>query len=301
VIKETERRHSFDGYISIESDWDDNARYSPASEVIQTVIGDVIIEETDRPHEDWINNWSGLLRHIYRIPDNRISWQTQVIGYQSWYEDETDLDTLYVGGKTGPAFQFDRFTLNMNAFFNYVALDSEEYFKSAGIEPTFSLRMGKSSWMDIILRGESKEYTDTPERDAENVSFVLSPVFLIWKSRIGVEALYEIEDAQSDVYSYTRYGAKLTCEKEMNRWLSLFVSYEYQYKEYDGIEPLFDERRKDHLHYPAAGMNITLRRDKEQRPMLSLISTYRYTRSVSNIELYDYNKNIVSASLVYSF
>ena len=126
VIKETERRHYFDGFISIGSDWDDNTRYSPASEVIQTVIGDVIIGETDRPQEDWIYNWSGLLRHIYLVPDSRISWQTQVIGYQAFYKDETDLNTLYLGGVTGPVFQFDRFTLNMNGFFNYVSFDLNE-------------------------------------------------------------------------------------------------------------------------------------------------------------------------------
>jgi tetratricopeptide (TPR) repeat protein len=301
VIKETERRHYFDGYISIGSDWDDNARYSPASEVVQTVIGDVIIKETDRPQEDWISNWSGFLSHTYRVSDNRVSWQTQVMGYQAFYEDETDLNTLYIGGETGPVFQFDRFALNMNGFFNYVSIDSEEYFQSVGIEPRFTLRMGKRARMNIFLRGESKEYADTPERDADNIYFALSPVFSIWKSRMSARLFYEIEDAQSDVYSYTRYGAKLTCEKEMNTWLSLFVSYEYQYKEYDGIEPLFDERRKDHLHYPTAGVNMTLRRDKERRPMLSLNTTYRYTGSDSNIELYDYSKNVASVSLVYLF
>ncbi len=301
VIKEAERRHYFDGYISVGSDWDDNARYSPASEVIQTVIGDVTIRETDRPQEDWISNWSGLLSHIYHVPDNRVSWQTQVIGYQAFYEDEKDLNTLYLGGATGPVFQFDRFTLNMNGFFNYVSLDSEEYFQSVGIEPTFMLGMGNGARMNIIIRGESKEYADTPERDASNVSFALSPVFSIWKNRMSARVFYEVEDAQSDVYSYTRYGAKLTCEQEMNTWLSLFVSYEYQYKGYDGIEPLFDERRTDHLHYAAAGANVTLRRDNERRPMLFLNTAYRYTGSDSNIELYDYSKNVASVSLVYSF
>lgn len=301
VIKEKERRHFLDGYFFVGSDWDDNARYSPASEVIQTVIDDIPIDEEYRAREDWIYNWSGFLSYTYLIPDSRVSWQTELIGYQSWYQDETDLNTLYAGIKAGPAFQFDRLTLRMNGFFDYLTLDSEAYYQSGGIEPTFTFRMGKSAWMNIILRGESKEYPDSPMRNADNVYFALSPIFSIWRSRMSARVFYEIEDAESDVYSYTRYGAKMSCERNVGSRLSVFLSYEYQYREYDGIEPLFDVRRKDHLHYPAAGVNVTLRRDKERRPMFFLNTTYRYTGSESNIELYDYSKNVVSVSLFHSF
>ena len=81
----------------------------------------------------------------------------------------------------------------------------------------------------------------------------------------------------------------------------VFGYYEYRYREFKEELALFDKKRRDNLHYAGAGLSKTLWRAADFRQDLSLRFNYRYTRSDSNIELYEFDKNVLSASLAYSF
>ena len=81
----------------------------------------------------------------------------------------------------------------------------------------------------------------------------------------------------------------------------VFGYYEYRYRAFDGNQLLFDKKRRDNLHYAGAGLSKTIWRSANFRQNLALRLNYRYTRSDSNTELYDYDKNVASASLAYTF
>jgi hypothetical protein len=80
-----------------------------------------------------------------------------------------------------------------------------------------------------------------------------------------------------------------------------FGYYEYRYRVFDGDQPLFDKKRRDNLHYAGAGLSKTIWRSADFSQNLALRFNYRYTRSDSNIELFEYDKNVASSSLAFTF
>jgi hypothetical protein len=81
----------------------------------------------------------------------------------------------------------------------------------------------------------------------------------------------------------------------------IFGYYEYRYRVFEGDQPLFEKKRRDNLHYAGAGVSKSIWRSSDFRQDLSLRFNYRYTRSDSNIELFEFDKNVVSGSLAYTF
>lgn len=301
-IKLAEKRHFFSGQISTGLDWDDNVWVAPADEVVDTVIGDVVLQgKGAKSEKDWIFNTTGILNHSYQPPDSPYAWASTGSVYQALYRKESDLDTLFLALNTGPEFRSDRYLVGLHGLVNHLEIDWERYLRTAGAEMVFSMLFGPQVLLNVIPKFEDKKYYQIEERDSKNFNLTCGSTVLWGANRIGVAAAGEVENAADDIYSYQQIGGLINWERQLPLDFSVFGYYEYRYKAYEDDEALFDKKRRDHLHYAGAGLSKILWRSADFRQNLSLRLNYRYTKSDSNIDLYAYTKNVVSASLAYSF
>jgi tetratricopeptide (TPR) repeat protein len=301
-IAVAEKRHFLNGFISVGYDWDDNVRVAPSSEIVRTVVGDVTLTgPSAKPQEDFIFGATGMLNHAYRFPDSRYSWNTTGTFFQSLYQDESDLDVVYLGLNTGPEIHSEKYLVGINGLINYLELDYDRYLRSAGLETTLALLLSQHAILNIKCKFEDKTFYQTPGRDATNVNFEIGPVFSVGANRIGASVSGEIENARDDTNSYKQYRVKTTLERILPYDFIVFGNYEFKHNSYDDVYVLFNEYRKDNIHYVGAGISKTFWRSYDNSSSLSLQLGYRYTKSDSNIDLYEYEKNVISTSVSYAF
>ena len=301
-IEMAERHHFFSGQISAALDWDDNVYVAPANDVVDTVVGDVVLQgKGAKPTEDWIFNTTGILNYTYRPLDSPYSWASTGAVYQALYREENELNTLFLALNTGPEVHSKKYVLGLHGLANYLTIDQDRYIRTVGLEMIFGFLFSPNTLLNISSKFEDKKYYQIDNRDSNNINMKVESVFLYGANRIAVAAVGEIEDAQDDVYSYKQAGGLVNYERILPYDLTFFGYYEYRYREFDGNQPLFDKKRKDNLHYAGAGLSKTIWRSSDFRHNLSLRFNYRYTKSDSNIELFEYDKNVASASLAYTF
>lgn len=301
-IQAAEKRHFFSGQMVMGLDWDDNVWVAPANDVVQTVIGDVVLQgNSAKPIKDWIFNTTGILNYTYQPPDSPYALASTGAFYQAYYRNESDLDTLFLTLNTGPEVHSDKYLLGLHGLVNYLQIDWQRYLQTAGAEILGSVLLGPYVLLNVIPKFEDKKFYQITGRDAQNYNLTVGSVFLFGANRIGLSAVGEMENARDDIYSYKQIGGIINWEHQLPYNFMIFGYYEYLYKAYEGNEVLFDQKRKDNIHYAGGGLSKILWQSADLGHSVSLRFSYRYTNSMSNIDLYAYHKNVVSASLAYSF
>ena len=301
-IARAEKRHFFSGQIAAAIDWDDNVYVAPANDIVDTTIGEVALQgKGAKPISDFLINTTGILNHKYQPPDSPYSWASTGAAYNALYLKESELDTLFLAFNTGPEIHSKKYVLGLHGLANYLEFDWDRFLRTAGVEMIIGVLFSQSTLLNISSKYENKKYYQVDDRDSDNFNLKAESIFLYGANRISLTLAGEIEDAQNDVYSYNQAGALINYERILPHEFMIFGYYEYRYRAFEGDQPLFDKKRRDNLHYAGAGVSKSIWRASDFRQDLSLRFNYRYTRSDSNIELYEFDKNVASASLAYTF
>ena len=297
-----QKHHFFNGQIAAAIDWDDNVYVAPANDVVDTAIGDVVLQgKGAKPRSDWLFNTTGVLSHKYQSPDSPYSWASTGAAYQALYRNESELDTLFLALNSGPEIHSKKYVLGLHGLANYLEIDWDRFLATAGLEMIFGVLFSPSALLNFSSKYENKKYYQIDDRDSNNFNLKAESIFLYGANRIGFAAAGEIEDAEADVYSYKQGAALINYERILPYSIMFFGYYEYRYRVFDGKQLLFDKKRRDNLHYAGAGLSKTIWHSADFSQNLALRFNYRYTRADSNIELYEYDKNVASTSLAYTF
>jgi len=301
-INMAQKHHFFSGQIAAAIDWDDNVYAAPANDVVDTTIGDVVLQgKGAKPRSDWLFNTTGVLNHKYQPADSPYSWASTGAAYQALYRKESELDTLFLALNSGPEIHSKKYVLGLHGLANYLEIDWDRFLATAGLEMIFGVLFSPSTLLNFSSKYENKKYYQIDDRDSNNFNLRAESIFLYGPNRIGLALAGEIEDAEADVYSYNQGGALINYERILPYGLMFFGYYEYRYRVFDGDQPLFDKKRRDNLHYAGAGLSKTIWRSADFSQNIALRFNYRYSRSDSNIELFEYDKNVASASLAFTF
>jgi tetratricopeptide (TPR) repeat protein len=302
AIDKSEQNHFFSGHLSTGVTWDSNVYASPADPRIGTIIGDIILTgDSAQETSDWIFNTTLGLEHIYQIPDSKYSWKTTGIFHNALYQDTSELDLLYVGGNTGPELISGKNRYGLKFLATQIDRGETQYMTAMGGKATMDRFIKSNFFTGAALRYESKDYHQIPGKDAKTVSLSFNTSFLLKKNWFNILLIGEKEDAENDVFSYTRVIPRISVSRVFPFQLTGTASYTYQYSGYDEKEPLFPEKRKDHIHYARLNLRRSLWQSAQKNQSVSLDLNYLHTNADSNIELYEYTKDTAELSLIYDF
>ncbi len=301
-IDQTEQKHFFWGTLSLGFDLNDNVWASPANNIISTVIGEVTLTgKSAEKTQDTIFLGIADLNHTYIFSYSNFAWQTNVGAYKALYGKESDLDTLYLDIESGPEYLKGKGITGLLFTADYLDLKESKYSSSLGTKTFYRYMFSPSFVLSPMLAYKNKTYEINSDKNSDNILLAVDTAFLAKGVWCDTSLGYEHENAADNEYSYNRYKLKLYFSRELSNGFTVFGSYDYFHTRYDGIADLFDKPRKDNIHYAGCGLKKRLWKSFDQRQSISLTLGYQYTKSQSNIDLYEYTKNILNSSMEYRF
>ncbi len=301
-IDRSEQKHFFRGTLSLGIDWNDNVWASPANNIFPAASGIVTLTgKSAQKTEDIIFSGIADLNHTYVFPYSPFVWQTNFSAYKALYRKESELDTLYLDIESGPEYINGKGITGLQLTADYLDLEESKYSSSLGIKSYYRHMFTPSFVLSPVLAYKNKTYEKISKKNADNISLDIDTAFLVKNVWCDTTLGYEHESAADSEYSYNRYSIKLYISREFSHGVTLFGSYDFFYTRYDGLEALFDKSRRDKIHYVDAGIKKRLWQSSDQRQSITLTLGYQYTKSLSNLDLYDYTRNVVNSSMEYRF
>ena len=291
-IRKAKKRHVFSGNVAVSAVIDSNARVSPGGDVSLPGLDDTI---TIPVEQDAYVTQSLTLTHEVKIKPRRRSWVTSFSNYNAQYDTESDLDLNYFGLLSGPRFQFGKTRLDLKGAGTFVRKDYHDYLRGLGLATTAARRITDRFWLSLALRMEDRKYYQTPENNGFALTSAIMPSYIWGKILITGSAGYSVTnaDASSESFDKLSLGLRLTRKLPLNS--SGFVAYRFDHALYDARGAFSTSRREDNVHQVMIGLQ------KRVFTRVGAALTHSCTRAYSNTDLYDYDRNVTSLSLRYSF
>lgn len=302
-IRATRKEHFLTGRITLGVDFDDNANVAPSSTEIDisTTLGDVIPITVDGPEKDQIYNSTLNFNYIYKPLHSPLAWKVSGVNYNAVYRDVKDLDVNLFDLKAGLCLQGNRITWELYGLANQLNLDYDQYQRSYGGGAGLSIVLRPYLMVSMNGKYRKKDYIDEDDRDARNISISLGPVLSLGRNRISATVGWENDKAREDVNTYNRGNAIVTYDRQLPFGLSCALAYWYQKTDYDEENVLFNKKRSDNVQYFITSLSKSIWHSRSWETALQVNAGYTYTRSDSNIALYEYTKNVLSTSLSFVF
>ena len=301
-IDSLEQKHFLNGQIVIGVDWNDNIWVTPVDDMVKTIIGDIDLSGvSSEKTEDWIYNGLFGLQHAYRFSDSNYAWKTEGAFYKANYDETGELDLRYIYGSTGPEYFMGKNRVGVRLFLDQIELGGSQYRRSVGFKTAWDHIFRPNLILSSALTCAVKDFPGSPEKDATNTALSFDMRFLHHRIWYGMGLKAERENADDNELSYKRLNSKLSATRELPFKLTGSLNYEYEYSRYDDPALLFAEKREDHKHYAGACLTKKLWHSREKNQFLSLRVNYQHTWAYSNIELYEYTKNLFQTALIYDF
>ena len=302
-IDKTEQKHFLTGQVIMGVDWNNNVWASPSTGIIKTIIGDVnLTGPSSEKTRDWIYNTTIGIDHTYRFSYSNYSWKTQASFYNAIYDKINALDIRYIGGDTGPEFVSGKNRFGFRFLLNQIELGSTQYQNSFGFKGVLDHTIKPYLVTSTQFKYEVKDFPGNPEMDSNNKSLSFDVGLGFKKSWYSLGLKAESEDAFDDEYSYKRFISNLSITRELPLKTTGSVNYEYQYSHYDEPAALFNKRREDHQYSAGCSLEKKIWKSlSKPNQNISLRLNYQHTWACSNIELYEFNKDLFQLFLIYNF
>src|SRR3989339_654550 len=299
-IKKTEQTHFLNGQLSAGIDWNDNIWASPSVGTINTIIGNIdLTGASSQKTRDWIYNSSLGIQHAYRLPLSGHFWKTEATLYNAFYDKTSDLDIQYIGANTGPEFVSGKDRWGFRFLFNHIDLGNTEYQDSLGFKLLLDHSFNAYFQSRTALKIEEKDFPNNPGKDAKNISLSHDINYLFKHNWITVGLKAERENADDDENSYKRYGSNISISRELLFDMTGSAGYAYQFSTYSEPGSLFNKSREDHQHSAGAGLKKILWQSLDNPGRTaSLNLNYQHIWAFSNIELYEYEQDLVQFFLL---
>lgn len=302
-IKKTEQTHFLNGQISTGIDWNNNIWASPSVGTINTIIGDVnLTGSSSKKTQDWIYASTLGIQHAYRLPSSDHFWKTDLTFYSALYDKTSALDIQYMGGNTGPEFVSGKNRLGLRFLFSHIDLGNTEYQDGLGIKLLLDHTFNPYFLSHTALKVEEKDFPHNSGKDAKNISLRHDMNYLFRHNWIGIGLKAERENADDDENSYRRYSPSISVSRELPFNMTGSAGYAYQFSTYSKPGSLFNKSREDHQHSVGAGLKKIMWQSSENPDRAaSLNLNYQHIWAFSNIELYEYEQDLVQLFLLYAF
>jgi Tfp pilus assembly protein PilF len=285
------RRHKLTGALVLSISRDSNARVSPDGGIDLPGLPTLAVPV----ERDWFFSQSLILEHTFRPDTQSMSWFTSLLNYNAFYFDVDDLDVNYYRAATGPRWRDGHWSAGLDAVAGYMHRDYDRYLRTLGGEIWGACRVAPSAALRLNVLLEDRRYYSEPDRNAFFGQIGLRPAITTGPWSLDLLAAYEFNNADGDWEAYDRLLAGMQLSRRLPLRIVAFVGYDYEYTLYDEPDPLTGVRRKDDLHQVYAGLRKTF------GAHVAVELVHRYEKSLSNSDLYDYDRNLSTLSLTVAF
>jgi len=290
-IRDARSAHHLGGALTLSLARDDNARVSPGGAI--TIPG---LPRFSVPIErDVFAAQTLVLEHQWRPCPDGVYWGSEMLAYDALYQDQDDLDVQYLRLDTGPRWKTDRLTLGLGPNGAFMEKDYDRYLGTVGARAFAAVAISRQLSLRLEVNGEQRRYWQVPAADGFSYTVALRPTYRLGRHVLTSDLGFESHDADARDQSYDRVFAGLGYQLALPWRLTFLASYLYENWLFDGHEPLAGDRRRDGVHTATIG----LRRQLCSRAAAELRQAYETSHSTG--QLYDYERNVSSLSVIWVF
>ncbi len=212
--------------------------------------------------------------------------------YQSWYLDTNEYNLTASMFRLYSSYAMQPFVLSLEYSPSAYRVDNEAFLTSHRIKPSAAWKMSENIEVGAYYRFTNNDYEDN-ERDGNANGMFLN---LTWKAavdfKVFAEAGYEKTSADYDIYANDLFEANLIATYELPLKTSLRVAGHTANRRYDETIPEYDTSREDDGFSISASLSHNLIVDWLKAELM-----YEYSENRSNIDHYDYKRNLAGISI----
>ncbi|MBM4351108.1 MAG: tetratricopeptide repeat protein [Deltaproteobacteria bacterium] len=228
----------------------------------------------------------------------------QYASYTNTYFDNHQLNLINQSVSLTPGYNFNRGVIRLPVSFTYQWLREKEYLHLTQTRPTLHLMLSNDHFIQLSTGYARREMLRSPpnhdrneERDGNIWS--LSPGYLRpFKGGKGLfYCHYEFSSDDTEGKNWENIGNRFTLGLILPivEKVSLSLSGDMLLQDYRHTHTFYGMERSDRIYYGSAGVRW------EMLKGLKLNLQYGHTRADSNIDVYEYRRNVVQLGVEYTF
>ncbi|MHC4886675.1 MAG: tetratricopeptide repeat protein, partial [Planctomycetota bacterium] len=306
-IASKEKRCLISGMLSMGYGRDTNPISTPSGNKIDLFLSGLELELAVDPETidrvDYNLTSVAYLKHVQKLGvDGELEMRNSMVAMDITYfnEDEQNLD-IY-GFKSGFGKKFGKLDIEALATFNGMEKDYLTYMKTYGFELNTMTLVSNQFMLGAGLKHEWKEYYQTPDKDAANLSFTLRPVYVmdpkgtnLLFGSVKIEREF-VHDDETPENGYRAFSTDLRYTRNIQKLkLSPYLGYGYRYLRYDERNPIYLRTQEDSTHTITVGTSYKLPHN------FTLDLNHSYQRTFSTVRLGDLRRSRTTLTLSRTF
>jgi tetratricopeptide (TPR) repeat protein len=281
IAKEKKARKPYSLYLKIGGQYDDNVRLEPLDR-------DLYADEDD----------AAVIGHFmgsYNIVNRKdITIGAGYSHYQAYYIDLSEFDLVGSTGTLFAKYRLQPFIFSLSYLPSYYWVDYDSYLRQHQVRPEITYQFSKSFLGKFAYTYSDKEFFEGEDRDGYAHEGYLDLYYALKKNlRIFGGAGYELNDARHDDEDYGEYKTKLGCTLKAPWRFDITLTGKYKARRYANEDSLLGDTREDDQYSGTLSAS---------RPVyfewLKAVLEYHYTKNFSNIDDFEYDRNLVTLSLI---
>ncbi|MBI5562830.1 MAG: tetratricopeptide repeat protein [Deltaproteobacteria bacterium] len=197
-----------------------------------------------------------------------------------------------------PNYNLETGNLSAIASYNYTMVDDFKYLETYGITPTYQFSVGKGQLASAFVKLQEKKMLKLPltrdeDRSSDEWAAGLSWFYLLAgnKGFVNLSYAFNHEDTRGANWQYMGHKLGAGVFYPLTDAIKVNVGGEAYFQDFEEKNTAFGKFRKDKTYTLSAMLSYALIGDIDAQVQ------YVHVRGDSNIAVYDYSKNVVSAGI----
>ncbi len=225
--------------------------------------------------------------------------------YSLYLNDRSTLHTHDVQSHTValiPSYNLRQSSISLLASYNYTLVHDKKYLQAVVVSPSYTFTLTGNQYAQAFYRYTKKDYLNAPitqdeERSGDDNGVGASWFYLIMENKGFVNFRYEYnrEVTEGVNWKYSGNKADLSFLYPVTDSLKFNVAGEAYLQDYENVHTSFGLKRKDETYTGSALFSYNFFDE------IDVQVQYAYIKGRSNIVVYDYSKNVLSAGVEVRF
>ena len=308
TIDAADTRHTFTPSVEVGMLFDSNVTAGPAS----STFGNIILAPGSTKVHDTALTTAASLSHRYLSPNTMkiggnnasFAWNTNGTYFRSDYASQGQYDLEGVSVGTGPGLIVaGKWRGGMALQYDDINLGADRYATYIGLSPTLTNIYNRGQTEITYDLGVQNRYFHRPTEVGRDsiYAFAGASVGHVIKSTIALQAglKYFDEHATYDYYSNSGYETFAGANWQASQATSVYGQVSYRDSLYKATAPNFSIPRNDNLTKATVGASYKFATSILNQWIVS--ANYTYTDNLSNINVYNYDREQTNVTIGRSF
>lgn len=289
---------SWNAFASFGLMYDTNANQGPETDTVLLYNLPFNLSSDAKNQDDWANVFKLGVNHSHKLKSGA-TFQTGANVSFNKYRTLYSFDSLSLSLSAGPSWQKDKWSFSIPYIFNVVKIghDDDWYSINNGLSPQFGFQVRKNVILQGNLSYSKKRYLTNSDRDGHSFMLNTSVRYSLDANRYVSASIYKgLEESGIKTSSNDSSGINLGYYHALGKLWNVYVSPSISKTDYRGVEAAYGKDREDTQLALTANINYLI------KPINSnLTFSYTWTKNISSIEMYEYDRKQFMLSVFRAF